>query len=144
MERILDRILLSDLCEASDPFFLERNAIEAILYFGEGGMFPDDIKLYHRPTGPGGKLDPEQLADGIEFLREILRTGRTVLVIGATGATILTAFLTEMGFKPDRAQRMVTGPGVPKPEAEALAAHRAEMERRRSTMVMAAASGVAA
>ncbi len=129
MEKILDRLMLAELAEAHDPLFLERHAIQAILYFGEGGLFPEDIKLYHRPT-VSGALSDEQLRDGVEFLRESLRAGRRVLVIGPTGATIVAAYLTEVGFSSERALGMVTERRTPRPDLGLLRAHAARLEQR--------------
>src|SRR6056297_3792705 len=96
MRPILERLMLSSLSEANDPFFLKQHDVQAIMYFGDGGMFGDEIKLYHRPALPDGTLDDDMLRDGIDFLRESLRAGRRVLAVGGSGATIVTAYLTEM------------------------------------------------
>lgn len=130
MEQILDRLLLSDLSEASDPITLGIHRVQAILYFGDGGIFPEDIKLYHRPLGPGGHVSNEQLQDGVEFLRESLRTGRRVLVVGGIGATMIVAYLTETGFSLEQALRLVAGGHSPRPDLHRLRAHSAELLRR--------------
>lgn len=130
MEQILDRLLLSDLSEASDPVTLGVHRVQAILYFGDGGFFPEDIKLYHRPVGPGGGISNEQMQDGVEFLRECLRTGRRVLVVGGIGATIIAAYLTETGFSLEQALRLVTGGHSPRPDPARLREHVAELRRR--------------
>jgi len=108
MRRILDRLMFSSLSEANDPFFLSRHDVQAILYFGDGGMFPEDIKLYHRPALEDGSLNPELLRDGVLFLKESLAAGRRVLAVGSTGGTMVAAYLTEMGFSSAQALEMVT------------------------------------
>ncbi|MEQ8822283.1 MAG: hypothetical protein RLY93_18770 [Sumerlaeia bacterium] len=123
MQKILDRLILSDLAEANNPFFLGQHKIQAIMYFGEGGMFPDDLYLYHRPTVKDGKLEDEELRDGIDFLRESLRAGRRVLAVGPTGATIVAAYLNEIGFSNTEAVTMASGSGIPKPDLTSLANH---------------------
>jgi len=136
MRPILDRLILSSLSEANDPFFLSQHDIQAIMYFGNGGMFPDDIKLYHREAGPGGYLTPEMLSDGIEFLRESLCAGRRVLAVGATGATITTAYLAEMGFGSAQALNMVgrgDSDNEPEPDELCVEYHTQELARRRSS-----------
>lgn len=135
MKPILERLMLSDLSEANDPFFLQQHQIQAILYFGEGGFFGDDTKLYYRPAMPDGSLDHEQLRDGIDFLRESLRAGRRVLAVGPTGATIVAAYLAEMGFSPYQALCMMRqGPGrVPEPDEDSVNEHGEELQRRSST-----------
>lgn len=131
MQPVLERLILSDLSEANDPFFLKMHEIQAIMYFGEGGMFGDDIKLYHEPV-PSGNLTKEHLRTGIDFLRESLRAGRRVLAVGQTGATIVAAYLVEMGFSDAQALQM-TGQGRnPRPDAECIAGHQAELKRRAS------------
>lgn len=141
MRPILERLILSDLSEANDPFFLNHHGVEAILYFGQGGMFPEDIKLYHRNTPKESGLEATQLRDGIEFLRESLRAGRRVLAVGPTGATIVAAYLTEMGFSGAQALQMVSeGRGqAPRPQEQTLDEHAADMERRRSVNLHKAA-----
>ncbi len=135
MQQILDRLLVSTLSEANDHFFLEHNRIQAILYFGEGGMFSEDFKLYHRPAKKGGKLSLDQLEDGIAFLRESLRAGRKVLAVGPTGASIVAAYLTEMGMGTDQAIKMVSCDGIPKPDASILDKHSVELKRRSTVRV---------
>ncbi len=130
MEPILDRLILGNLSEATDPFLLERHHVDAIIYFGDGGFFPEEIKLYHRPAGPDGSLSADQVNDGVEFLRESLRRGRRVLAVGSTGATLIAAFLAEMGYNPERALRMVTVPRSPRPDAERLRLHTGKMFQR--------------
>lgn len=130
MQQILDRLLLSTLSEANDHFFLEHNRIQAILYFGEGGMFSEDFKLYYRPAQKSGTLSLDQLEDGIQFLRESLRAGRKVLAVGPTGATIVAAYLTEMGMGTDQAINMVNCKGLPKPDTGLLDKHQVELQRR--------------
>ena len=108
MRRVLDRLMLSSLSEANDPFFLQRHEVQAILHFGDGGMFDEEIKLYHRPVPENASLDPEMLKDGITFLKESLAAGRRVLAVGSTGATIVAAYLTEMGFSGAQALQLVS------------------------------------
>jgi hypothetical protein len=133
---VLDRLMLSSLSEANDPFFLEQNNVEAILYFGEGGMFPEDYKLYHRSCEKDGVITEEELLDGIAFLKESLGKGRRVLAVGQTGATIITAYLTEMGFSSAQALRMVgESQYEPKPDQNALRTHESELEVRRNVKV---------
>ena len=132
MHRVLDRLLLSSLSEANDPFFLKAHGVQAIIHFGEGGMFGDDIKLYHRSSEHEGHLTDEELADGIDFLRESLRAGRRVLAVGANGATLVAAYLSEMGFGAAQALEM-TGAGQGSPEAdEECLAHHEQVLRARS------------
>ncbi|CAN5322199.1 hypothetical protein BH09SUM1_BH09SUM1_14110 [soil metagenome] len=130
MQKVLDRLMLSELSEANDPFYLQRNGVQAILYFGKGGMFTDTIKLYNRPTLKDGTLAPEMLRDGIEFLRESLRAGRRVLAVGPTGATIAAAYLAEMGMSSDQALEMLGGERNPQPDVESLFSHASELRRR--------------
>lgn len=137
MRAVLDRLLLSDLSEANDPFFLQHHRVEAVLYFGNGGLFPEDIKLYHRPQPPKGELSAEDLGDGIVFLRESLSAGRRVLAVGPTGATIVVAYLVEMGFGSAQALQLVgEGRGsAPSPDPRPLAAHAQLLTKRRLTSV---------
>ncbi len=137
MRSILERLMLSDLSEANDPFFLYHNDIQAILYFGDGGMFPQEIKLYNRECEDDGSLSAAQLRDGIEFLRESLRAGRRVLAVGPTGATIVSAYLAEMGFSTAQALELVTnGRGqAPTPDTDCLEEHAEELQRRSTTTV---------
>ncbi|MDK2970721.1 MAG: hypothetical protein PWP23_476 [Candidatus Sumerlaeota bacterium] len=135
MRQILDRLILSDLGQANDPFFLSQNDVQAILYFGDGGMFPDDIKLYHRPALPDGTLTTEMLRDGVVFLRESLAAGRRVLAVGPTGATIVAVYLTEMGFSPAQAIQMLAEArdlGI-SPDISLLNEHNEAMQRRSHT-----------
>jgi len=133
MRPVLDRLMLSSLSEASDPFFLTQHRVEAIMYFGDGGLFPEDLKLYHRNSNDDGSISPEMLRDGIEFLRESLRAGRRVLAVGDSGATIVIAYLAEMGFSAAQALRMVgTGRDVPEPDAAQISSLQAELDRRRT------------
>jgi hypothetical protein len=136
MEQILDRLLLSDLSEASDPVTLGIYRVQAILYFGDGGFFPEDIKLYHRPVGPGGQVSNEQLQDGVEFLRECLRTGRRVLVVGGIGATMISAYLIETGFSFEQALRLVAGGHSPRPDLTRLREHASELLRRAEPKIL--------
>lgn len=132
MRRVLDRLMISDLSEASDPFFLRQHEVQAILYFGEGGIFGDDIKLYNRPPLADGTLDNAMLCDGIEFLRESLRAGRRVLAVGPTGATIVAGYLAEMGFSAAQAIELLgtaNRSGV-RPDADAIDELQAELQRR--------------
>lgn len=131
MIRILDRLMVSDLSEANDPFYLKSHQIQAILYFGDGGMFGDDIKLYHRPALADGTLAPDHLRDGIDFLRESLRAGRRVLAVGSTGATIVAAYLAEMGMSTNQALELLAK-GAPRVQASAIQEHGSELERRSS------------
>jgi hypothetical protein len=133
MQRILERLILSDLSEANDPFYLERHGIQAILYYGDGGFFPEDIKLYCKPTLPDGTLSPEMLNDGIEFLRESLRAGRRVLAVGKSGATIVAAYLAEMGMSTQQALELLGQAGQTRVDSERLQQHEAELQRRSST-----------
>jgi hypothetical protein len=135
MMQVLERLLVSSLSEANDQFFLARNEVQAILYFGEGGMFSEEYKLYHRPTGKGGKLSQDQLEDGISFLRESLRAGRKVLAAGPTGVTIVAAYLCEMGMGLDQAVTMVSGRDVPPPDTTMLDRHEVELKRRAAVRV---------
>lgn len=131
MIRILDRLMLSDLSEANDPFYLQRHDIQAIVYFGDGGMFPDDIKLFHKSAdGAKGTLTAAQLRDGITFLRESLRSGRRVLAVGRNGATIVASYLTEMGFSPAQARQMFAEEGVPLPDEETVRTYATELQKR--------------
>lgn len=130
MEQILDRLLLASLSDAHDPFAIERNEVQSILYFGDGGLFSDDIKLYHRTVSGKGTLTDDELNDGVEFLRESLRAGRRVLAVGATGATIVTAFLMESGFSSREALRIVTAGEAPKPDVARVRQHEALLEQR--------------
>lgn len=132
MTRILDRLILSSLSEASDPFFLEQHEVQAILYFGEGGMFSDHIKLYHRDTLEDGSLSPAMMHDGIDFLRESLHAGRRVLAVGKTGATIVAAYLTEIGMSYHQAIDLLTSADAPAPDEGAVSSHVSELERRAS------------
>ncbi|MGF1572065.1 MAG: hypothetical protein ACFCU1_03260 [Sumerlaeia bacterium] len=138
MQIILDRLMLSTLSEANDPFFLAQNEIEAILYFGEGGMFSDEFKLYTRANGDA-PLSSEDLADGVSFLKETLSKGLRVLAVGQTGATIIIAYLTEMGFGLSQALQMLKESGVssPKPNMNVIQAHETLLEQRRTTRVHA-------
>lgn len=134
MQRVLNRLFVADLAEASDPLFLKLHDVQAIMYFGDGGMFSDEIKLYHRRAQPDGTLSKDQLTDGIEFLRESLRAGRRVLAVGKTGATIVTAYLMEMGFNAANALDLLgtgTGSGT-KPDEGVVSYHESELERRAS------------
>ncbi len=137
MRPILDRLALSSLAEANDPFFLQQHDIEAIMYFGVGGLFPEDLKLYYRPSNEDGSISPEMLRDGIEFLRESLRAGRRVLAVGSSGATIVTAYLAEMGFSSAQALQLVgrTKGGMmePEPDRGSVETHAEELQRRRSS-----------
>ena len=130
MFRILDRLSLSDLSEANDPFFLKQHKIQAILYFGTGGMFGDDIKLYYRSTQKDGSLSKDQLQDGIDFLRESLRAGRRVLAVGPTGATIVGAYLAEMGFSSPEALKMIRQAQGLRVDEERITQHADELETR--------------
>lgn len=123
MKRILDRLMICDLSEANDPTFLGIYKVQAILHFGQGGMFPDDIKLYHRDVR--GALSDADLRDGVDFLRESMRNGRRVLAVGASGATIVGTYLTEMGFSAAQASQMVHGADV-----HAMSAHEETLQRR--------------
>ncbi len=136
MRVILDRLILSSLSEASDPFFLAHHRVEAILYFGDGGLFPDDLKLYHRELESPSLSEPE-LRDGVLFLRESLRAGRRVVAVGETGATIVVAYLSEMGFGMAQAMQMVNdGSGrTPEADPDQVEAHWCEIERRRNARV---------
>lgn len=140
MRIILDRLLLSSLSEANDPFFLDSHHVQAILYYGEGGLFSDEIKLYQRSALPDGSLDDEMLRDGIDFLRESLRAGRRVLAVGPSGATIVAAYLAEMGFSSAQARQMLgeTEPGAtysPLPDDHLLDQHAEELHRRSTRSV---------
>lgn len=130
MQRILDRLYLSSLSEANDPFFLKQNRIQAILYFGTGGMFGEDTKLYYRTTQKDGSLTKENLKDGIDFLRESLRAGRRVLAVGPSGATIVGAYLAEMGFSSPEAMRLINQAAGLSADKERLAEHATELEKR--------------
>lgn len=132
MKRILDRLMLSDLSEANDQFFLKQHEVQAILYFGSGGMFRDDIKLYYRPALADGSLSPEMVKDGIVFLRESLHVGRRVLAVGQSGATIVAAYLTEMGMSHQQAIEMIGGEDVPPPDVTTVSEHVGELQRRSS------------
>jgi len=136
MRVILDRLILSSLSEASDPFFLVHHRIESILYFGDGGMFPEDLKLYYRSMA-GPTLSESELRDGIMFLRESLRAGRRVLAVGNTGATIVVAYLSEMGFGQAQALQMVNdGNGLtPMADPSLTEMHWKEIERRHDARV---------
>lgn len=129
MHKILDRLMISDLSEASDPFYLERHGIQAILYFGASGFFPAGIKLYHHATLKDGTLSPEMLTDGIDFLRESLRAGRRVLAVGSTGATIVAAYLAEMGMSITQALEII-GTSAARPDTASVTAHDQELKRR--------------
>ncbi|MBI1290978.1 hypothetical protein GC173_07000 [bacterium] len=133
MKKVLERLILSDLSEANDPFYLERNQIQAILYFGDGGMFSEDIKLYYRAALKDGSLSPEMLKDGIDFLRESLRAGRRVLAVGPTGATIVAAYLSEMGMSIQQAMEMVAQSSPVRVDTGRLSEHQQELQRRSST-----------
>ncbi len=135
MIRVLDRLMLSDLSEANDPFFLQLHKVQAVLYFGDGGMFSDEYYLYHRPTQRDGTLAQEQVQDGVEFIRESMRAGRRVLAVGGTGATIVAAYLMEMGMSSDQALDMIARDRTAKADAEALEEHHAELRRRSSVTV---------
>lgn len=135
MHRVLDRLMVSSLSEASDPFFLSLHQVQAILHIGDGGLFPDDIKLYHRPVLRSGTLPADQLRDGIEFLRESLRAGRRVLVVGRTGATVAAAYLMEMGFSPAQAIAMVRADQCPEPDHDYVEEHASELERRSAVQI---------
>lgn len=132
MRQILDRLLISELSEANDPYFLKRHKVQSILYFGTGGMFPEDIKLYYRPSLPDGSLSREQLKDGVDFLRESLRAGRRVLAVGPTGATLVGAYLAEMGFSCHDALSVLKAAQSVSPDEESLAEHARELEIRGS------------
>ncbi|HNM47748.1 hypothetical protein IT571_01015 [Candidatus Sumerlaeota bacterium] len=130
MQRILDRLYLSSLSEANDPFFLKQHRIQAILYFGSGGMFGDDIKLYYRPANKDGSLGKEHLRDGVDFLRESLLAGRRVLAVGASGATIVGAYLAEMGFSSPEAMRLINQVTGLKADEGRLSEHAQDLEKR--------------
>ncbi|MCC6548273.1 hypothetical protein IT570_14010 [Candidatus Sumerlaeota bacterium] len=130
MQKILDRLYLSSLSEANDPFFLKQHRIQAILYFGNGGMFGDDIKLYHRAANKDGSLGKEHLRDGTDFLRESLRAGRRVLAVGPSGATIVGAYLAEMGFSSPEAMRLISQVAGLKADAARLSEHADDLEKR--------------
>lgn len=130
MQRILDRLYLSSLSEANDPFFLKQHRIQAILYFGSGGMFGDDIKLYYRPANKDGSLGKEHLRDGVDFLRESLLAGRRVLAVGASGATIVGAYLAEMGFSSPEAMRLINQVAGLKADESRLSEHAQDLEKR--------------
>lgn len=130
MQRILDRLMISDLSEANDPIYLDQFGIQAILHFGDGGMFSDEVKLYHRPALADGTLSPEMLRDGVEFLRESLRAGRRVLAVGQAGATIVAAYLAEMGMSHHQALEIISKDRVGKLDQKSLSAHAADLERR--------------
>lgn len=130
MYRVLDRLFLSDLSEANDPIYLNQYDVQAILYFGDGGMFDDEIKLYQRPTLSDGSLSPEMLEDGISFLRESLRAGRRVLAVGKTGATIVAAYLAEMGMSYTQAMEVIQSGEAPKADQSCIDHHRQELEER--------------
>lgn len=132
MKRVLDRLLLSDLSEANDPFFLENHDVQAILYFGSGGIFGEETKLYYRPALPDGTLDSGMLRDGVDFLRESLRAGRRVLAVGPTGATIAAAYLAEMGFSTAQALLLLgdTARSGVRPDTGVLCDHAADLQRR--------------
>lgn len=132
MQKILERLLVCDLSEANDPFFLKLHDVQAILYFGDGGLFGDDIKLYHRPKSGTG-LSEEEIADGVDFLRESLRSGRRVLAVGPTGATIAAAYLMEMGFSNRQALEAVSSDSVPRPDRATIESHAEELTRRAKT-----------
>lgn len=136
MRVILDRLILSSLAEASDPFFLAHHRVESILYFGEGGMFPEDLKLYYRNMS-GPVLSESELRDGVMFLRESLRAGRRVVDVGETGATIVVAYLAEMGFGMAQALQMINdGSGrTPEADTDVVQLHWMEIERRREARV---------
>jgi len=125
--------MVSDLSEANDPFFLEQHEVQSILYFGDGGMFSDDYKLYNRPALPDGSLSPEMLKDGIVFLRESLHAGRRVLAVGRSGVTIVAAYLTEMGMSHQQAMEMIHQDELPEPDYDRLSEHATELQRRSST-----------
>jgi hypothetical protein len=132
MHQILDRLILSDLGQANDPFFLHQHDVQAILYFGDGGLFPDDIKLYYRPAQADGTLTVDMLRDGVTFLRESLAAGRRVLAVGPSGATIVAAYLTEMGFSPAQSIQMLAGVhdrGLT-PDVSSLSEHAEDLQRR--------------
>lgn len=130
MQRILDRLYLSSLSEANDPFFLKQHRIQAILYFGSGGMFGDDIKLYYRLANKDGSLGKEHLRDGVDFLRESLLAGRRVLAVGASGATIVGAYLAEMGFSSPEAMRLINQVAGLKADESRLSEHAQDLEKR--------------
>jgi hypothetical protein len=133
---ILDRLMLSSLSEANDPFFLEQNEIEAILYFGEGGMFSEEYRLYSRKHNDR-ELDSEDLKDGITFLKESLSKGRRVLAVGETGATLIVAYLIEMGFGSAQALQMVrdSSSSAPKPNLNAIRLYEQLLEDRRNSRI---------
>lgn len=135
MIRVLDRLMLSDLSEANDPFFLQLHKVQAVLYFGDGGMFSDEYYLYHRPTQRDGGLSLEQVQDGVEFIRESMRAGRRVLAVGGTGATIVAAYLMEMGMSSDQALGMIARDRNAKADEETLEEHHAELRRRSGVTV---------
>lgn len=128
--------MLSTLSEANDPFFLAQNEIEAILYFGEGGMFSDEFKLYTRDNSDC-ELTTDDLEDGITFLKESLSKGRRVLAVGPTGATIVIAYLTEMGFSTAQALQMLneSGNSSPKPNLTSVRQHESILEQRRMSKI---------
>jgi hypothetical protein len=130
MQQILERLIVSDLSEASDPFFLSLHRVQAILYFGEGGMFGEDTKLYHHSIPSSRGVNADEILDGIEFLRESLRFGRRVLAVGTNGATIAAAYLTEMGFSSASALQLFQNGNCPKPDSQAVFMHCAEIDRR--------------
>lgn len=136
MQIILDRLMLSTLSEANDPFFLAQNEIEAILYFGEGGMFSDEFKLYSRENSES-ELTTADLQDGITFLKESLSKGRRVLAVGQTGATIVIAYLTEMGFSSAQALQMLrdSGNNSPKPNMNSVREHENLLQQRRNVKI---------
>lgn len=136
MKRILDRLMLSSLSEANDPFYLERHEIQAILYFGKGGMFSEDIKLYHRDALPDGSLSPGMLEDGIEFLRHSLAAGRRVLAVGTSGATIVAAYLAEMGMSHQQSVELIrSAEDVPLPDAHQLQEHESRLIKKSQVTV---------
>jgi len=132
MIRVLDRLALSDLSEASDPFFLQLHKIQAILYFGDGGMFSDEQYLYHRPAQKDGSLSGDQIKDGVEFIRESMRAGRRVLAVGSTGATIVAAYLIEMGMSNDQALDMISREANAKPDVDSLEEINSSLVKRSS------------
>ena len=133
MKAVLDRLMISDLSEANDPLFLSIHKVQSILYFGDGGMFPEDLKVYYRHTRMTGRLDDAELRDGVDFLRESLRAGRRVLAVGPTGSTLVAAYLAEVGYSATKARLMIGGDGSPKPDQTLLEAHAAGLEARGST-----------
>ncbi|MEO8376395.1 MAG: hypothetical protein ABI579_01890, partial [Candidatus Sumerlaeota bacterium] len=72
----------------------------------------------------------EHLRDGADFLRESLRAGRRVLAVGPSGATIVGAYLAEMGFSSPEAMRLINQVAGLKADNEQLSEHAEELEKR--------------